>query len=375
MPSTQSEAELGRPTPDGSLSQPMLDLFKDAESLGIAKFQDVHLVASAFQSICWASLAMSTLAKRSSLKEIQHVLNSASAIALTDEKALKILKSIVQRTTVWQVKVRKALAAKPGETRPISMDLLKGLDGGSPDLPFEIPETFCLASAIEDKGHRHCICGGANDGTFMLGCDKCDEWFHGRCVGINKEYGNKLDSWLCPGCKGEQIDLTKLSIDNFNHDDVEDDCSLSLEAAPCAPSLGKLWPPFKLLGSAESREALGDECIMTPDSYGQLEVVEGAARSIQNRDQFAAAAAYVLVDQLVKSNASQIIEMQRTEFDDADAVVRTPAIVVDDRLPIPRTSLDSQRMENAVAIAVGAMTLHVDAAHNHSTWPIGNSCM
>lgn len=375
MPSTQKEADRGRPTPDGSLSQPMLDLFKDAETLGIATFQDVHLVASAFQSICWASLAMSTLAKRSSLKEIQHVLNSAAAIALADEKAIKMLKSIVQRTTVWQLKVRKALAPKPGETKPISMDLLNGLDDGSPDLPFEIPETFCLASAIEDKGHRHCICGGANDGTFMLGCDKCEEWFHGRCVGINKEYGNKLDSWLCPSCKGEHIDLAELSIDNFNHDDIEDDANLSQESAPCAPSLGKLWPPFKLLGSAESREALGDECVMIPDSYGHLEVVEGGERTSQNGDQYAAASAYVLVDQLVKSKAPQMIDMRRTELDSADAVTCTPAIVVDDQLPIAGSTLDSQRMENAVAIAVGTMNLHVDAAHNHSTWPIGNPCM
>lgn len=379
MPSTNEEADRSRPTPDGTLSQPMQDLLKDAETLGISKFQDAQLVARAFQSICWTSLAMSTLAKRSSLKEVEHVLNSASAIAVVDEKAIKMLKSMVQRTAVWQVKVRKALAPKPGETRPFSMDVLNSLDCGSPDHPFDVPETFCLASAIEDKGHRHCFCGGANDGTFMLGCDKCDEWFHGRCVHINKEHGSKLDSWLCPRCKGDEIDLNNLNLGGFTSDYVEEDESVSQEGAPYAPTAGKLWPPYKLLGSAESREALGDECIMIPDSDDQIEVVEGGARSIQNGVQYAAAAAY-LVDQLVNDNSSkkmarELFDPQKAEVETAKHVPCSPAFVVDDHLPIIDSTLGLPQTDNAVAIAVEARGLHMDAAHKHSSLPIGNPFM
>lgn len=271
VPSSQDLADCSRPFSDGSLSQPMLALFEDAEALGIAKFQDVDQVANGFRCICWASLAMSTLARRCSLKAIQHVLNCCSAITLSDEKAIKMLKSMVQRSTIWQSKARKALTPKPGETKPFSMELLNSIDSGSNTLPFEMPETTCLANAIDDKGCRHCLCGGPNDGTFMLGCDKCEQWFHGRCVKVSNETGSNLDRWLCPLCNGEKIELADFYVDEFDPVEIEEDDSANQESAPCAPTVEKLWPPFKLLGSTESIEALGDECLRIPDSLGHFE--------------------------------------------------------------------------------------------------------
>jgi PHD-finger len=276
VPSNQENADCSRPFPDGSLSQPMLALFKDAEALGIAKFQDVHHVANGLRCICWASLAMSTLARRCSLKEIQHVLNGCSAITLSDEKAIKMLKLMVQRSTLWQAKARKALTPKPGETKPFSMELLNSLEFGSNTLPFEMPEITCLANAIEDKGCRHCLCGGPNDGTFMLGCDKCEGWFHGRCVKVSNETGSNLDHWSCPRCQGEKIDLANFYVDEFEPAEIEDDGSANQEFAPCAPTIEKLWPPFKLLGSTESVESLGEECLMIPDAVGHFEVLHDA---------------------------------------------------------------------------------------------------
>ena len=35
-------------------------------------------------------------------------------------------------------------------------------------------------------------------------CDKCMEWYHGDCVGINnKKAAKKIESWYCPKCLGE----------------------------------------------------------------------------------------------------------------------------------------------------------------------------
>ena len=30
---------------------------------------------------------------------------------------------------------------------------------------------------------------GPSDGSFMLGCDNCDRWYHGSCMKIDKETG------------------------------------------------------------------------------------------------------------------------------------------------------------------------------------------
>jgi hypothetical protein len=39
-------------------------------------------------------------------------------------------------------------------------------------------------SAVEDKGQRYCVCLGPNDGRWMIGCDECEDWFHGGYVFI-----------------------------------------------------------------------------------------------------------------------------------------------------------------------------------------------
>jgi hypothetical protein len=32
-------------------------------------------------------------------------------------------------------------------------------------------------------------------------CDKCQEWFHCMCVRLTKEMAEKIDSYVCNGCK------------------------------------------------------------------------------------------------------------------------------------------------------------------------------
>ena len=48
----------------------------------------------------------------------------------------------------------------------------------------------------------YCICRQPEDGHFMIQCDKCDEWFHGRCVGVSSAEGVALDKYYCPKCRG-----------------------------------------------------------------------------------------------------------------------------------------------------------------------------
>lgn len=41
----------------------------------------------------------------------------------------------------------------------------------------------------------------------MICCDGCEEWFHGKCVGITMEQGRQMEKngqeYVCTKCKGE----------------------------------------------------------------------------------------------------------------------------------------------------------------------------
>jgi len=52
----------------------------------------------------------------------------------------------------------------------------------------------------EEDPNLYCICKGRDDGTFMIACDECEDWFHGKCVGITKAKASKLPKYVCPNC-------------------------------------------------------------------------------------------------------------------------------------------------------------------------------
>jgi hypothetical protein len=46
-------------------------------------------------------------------------------------------------------------------------------------------------------------CTGNDTATlnrFMIGCDKCEMWYHGPCVGVGKAAADAMDDYRCPEC-------------------------------------------------------------------------------------------------------------------------------------------------------------------------------
>ncbi|ODM89861.1 Transcription initiation factor TFIID subunit 3 [Orchesella cincta] len=72
--------------------------------------------------------------------------------------------------------------------------------GSKPSLT--VLETETVGCIIDDKGNKIWICpacGRQDDGSPMIGCDMCDDWYHFPCVGIVEE--PKEDSeWFCKRC-------------------------------------------------------------------------------------------------------------------------------------------------------------------------------
>ena len=61
-----------------------------------------------------------------------------------------------------------------------------------------------------DKNALYCICKSPYDGTrFMIACDKCDQWFHGECIGISEKQGEFIDLYFCDDCAKSKYQLIK----------------------------------------------------------------------------------------------------------------------------------------------------------------------
>jgi hypothetical protein len=277
VPSTMERAVSSRPSLDGSLSAPMLQVLRDAVTLGIEQLSVVAEVENAFKCIAWCCLAMNTLAKRPSFSEVGLLVSKCAGLKLPEEKSVRMMKSMLQRARFWHSKVEKVLAPRPAETKPVNVGVLKLLMEGASDIPLSLPGETCLQNVIDDNGTRYCICGGPHYGSFMLGCDKCERWYHGRCVKVNKEEGEALDTWLCPPCQGVPgLGRLSFSVEDLDiTDDDNDDVSESdgeKEVATHAPVPEKLWPPFGLMQTQTAVDVLGEECCAIKDDVDALVV-------------------------------------------------------------------------------------------------------
>lgn len=77
-----------------------------------------------------------------------------------------------------------------------------------------------LTEAGLQKGQQlYCFCKRPYSETeFMICCDGCENWFHGRCVGVTESMASSIDTYYCPKCQARRGE--------------EDDAEPELPAAP-----------------------------------------------------------------------------------------------------------------------------------------------
>ncbi|KAG6008434.1 hypothetical protein E4U21_004456 [Claviceps maximensis] len=52
----------------------------------------------------------------------------------------------------------------------------------------------------------YCLCRGPDDHRWMICCERCEDWFHGECINMNKEIGEHLiEKFICPNCATEEV--------------------------------------------------------------------------------------------------------------------------------------------------------------------------
>ncbi|OXB78470.1 UNVERIFIED_CONTAM: hypothetical protein H355_007500, partial [Colinus virginianus] len=98
---------------------------------------------------------------------------------------------VVSEENTEELQVQKDIKPPPGA---------KGITDEEPEeLPKCKPE-----SEIYDPNALYCICRQPHNNRFMICCDRCEEWFHGDCVGISEARGRLLErngeDYICPNC-------------------------------------------------------------------------------------------------------------------------------------------------------------------------------
>ncbi|KAJ3176731.1 Lysine-specific demethylase 7A [Geranomyces variabilis] len=104
----------------------------------------------------------------------------------------------------------KGLAAKlprsiaPNASRRNSATTPKGVLG-QPDPPPRAKKPPKTNTTISTE--LYCICRKPWDGKqFMIECDMCREWFHGKCVGVRSTKKNMPETYHCAVCKPPDLD-------------------------------------------------------------------------------------------------------------------------------------------------------------------------
>lgn len=65
----------------------------------------------------------------------------------------------------------------------------------------------------DDPDRLWCICKRPHNNRFMICCDVCEDWFHGKCVHVSKAMGQQMEEkgieWVCPNCLKKKAEEEK----------------------------------------------------------------------------------------------------------------------------------------------------------------------
>ncbi|XP_066500662.1 CXXC-type zinc finger protein 1a isoform X2 [Hoplias malabaricus] len=77
---------------------------------------------------------------------------------------------------------------------------------------------------VNPNAQLYCICRKPDINCFMIGCDNCNEWFHGDCINISEKMAKTIRVWYCEVCRSKDDSLEiKLRPKKCRDKDVEAD--------------------------------------------------------------------------------------------------------------------------------------------------------
>ncbi|KAG1687147.1 Nucleosome-remodeling factor subunit BPTF [Nymphon striatum] len=110
-------------------------------------------------------------------------------------------------------------------------------------------EKFICPDCAPDTGEQlYCLCKQPyDDSQFYICCDRCQDWFHGRCVGVLQSEADSIEEYVCPTCQGN-TEINHANMKQLTTDDYEELRHLlrSLRSHKCS------WPFSKPVDEREA---------------------------------------------------------------------------------------------------------------------------
>lgn len=72
---------------------------------------------------------------------------------------------------------------------------------------FMLPERKSKIATLLKQDRQYCVCRSTHSNGFMIGCDNCEEWYHGNCIGITEKAAKYIEQYYCVRCREEDPDL------------------------------------------------------------------------------------------------------------------------------------------------------------------------
>ncbi|KAL9936700.1 hypothetical protein V8E36_004768 [Tilletia maclaganii] len=159
-------------TIDGSVAPPQLDL------------------ASIDPALLFAGASTSTAAAPPNFADLSQLPPPPPLLQAAGTRASTRLAHAAAAATIAPAALLNHATTTSGQPAAVPMNLDQDVQGAD---DADQPEG-------EDDETLYCICKQRDDGSPMVECGGCQDWFHLRCVGLSKRAVDKLATFTCPAC-------------------------------------------------------------------------------------------------------------------------------------------------------------------------------
>eukprot|EP01029_Cantina_marsupialis_P023500 TRINITY_DN588_c0_g1_i12.p1 TRINITY_DN588_c0_g1~~TRINITY_DN588_c0_g1_i12.p1 ORF type:complete len:2120 (-),score=751.89 TRINITY_DN588_c0_g1_i12:303-6662(-) len=156
----------------------------------------VGVLLSALKAVNWYKHSVTVFGKKSSENELLKLMEHSMEVPVVNGGIVASIECMMVRARQWDTKA-KAILNKQG---PADMTAVATLYNEIIDIPVQLQYELAIQSVYHDGGSVYCLCRGLNDGSTMIGCDICEEWFHCSCMGIPLESASTIGTFMCLNC-------------------------------------------------------------------------------------------------------------------------------------------------------------------------------